>query len=126
VPDQDVATIQRGVARYLRQQCPKSVRLSVTIGHGGPPFLTSIDGRGARAALAALETAFGRKPVATREGGAIPVLDAFRRYLRGEILLVGLILPDCNIHSPNEKMELDNFYRGISMSADLLRRLGAV
>lgn len=124
VPNQKVETIQRIVARHLRRQCPKSVRITVTTGHGGPPFLTSIEGKGARAALAALETAFGRKPVATREGGAIPVLDSFRRYLSKEILLVGLILPDCNAHSPNEKMEVDNFYRGIAMSVDLLRRLG--
>jgi acetylornithine deacetylase/succinyl-diaminopimelate desuccinylase-like protein len=124
VPDQDFKTITRLVARHLRRQCPKTVRITVTPDHGGPPFLTSTDGPGARAALAALESAFGRKPVMTREGGAIPILDVLRRHLHGEILLLGLILPDCDAHSPNEKMDLDNFYRGIAMSADLLRRLG--
>lgn len=124
VPNQDVNTITRLVTRHLRRQCPKTVRIHVTTDHGGPPFLTSIDSRGAKAALGALENAFGRKPVATREGGAIPVLDALSRYVSREILLVGMILPDCNAHSPNEKMDVDNFHRGIAMSVELLRQLG--
>jgi acetylornithine deacetylase/succinyl-diaminopimelate desuccinylase-like protein len=74
--------------------------------------------------LAALEKAFGRKPVCTREGGTLPILDVFQRRIGGEILLVGLGSPDDNWHSPNEKMDLANFHRGIAMSADLLRRLG--
>ena len=51
------------------------------------------------------------------------ILDVFRRHLRGEIILVGLGLPDDNWHSPNEKLELNNFQRGIAMSAGLLQRL---
>jgi acetylornithine deacetylase/succinyl-diaminopimelate desuccinylase-like protein len=124
VPDQALGKIERLVNRHLRRQCPKSVRLTITRGHGGPPFLVSPNSPGSRAALAALEASFGRKPVMMREGGSIPVLDVFRRYLCDEILLVGLILPDCNAHSPNEKMEVDNFYRGTTMSVELLRRLG--
>jgi hypothetical protein len=47
-----------------------------------------------------------------------------RAYLRGDIIAVGLGLNDDNWHSPNEKMDLDNFHRGIAMSAELLQRLG--
>ena len=124
VPGQSLKKIQRLVARHLRRQCPKSVRLTIADGHGGPPFLVSTDSAGARAALKALEKAFSRKPVVMREGGSIPILDTLSRYVSKEILLVGLILPDCNAHSPNEKMEVDNFHRGITMSVELLRRLG--
>ncbi|HUJ71042.1 MAG TPA: dipeptidase [Verrucomicrobiae bacterium] len=123
VPGQNPAGVLRAVERHLRWQCPKSVRLTITGGHT-PPFFTATDGPGARAALAALEAAFGRKPVLCREGGSLPILDVFRRQLYGEILLVGLGLPDDNWHSPNEKMDLGNFQRGIAMSAELLRRLG--
>jgi acetylornithine deacetylase/succinyl-diaminopimelate desuccinylase-like protein len=71
-----------------------------------------------------LKKAFGRNPVFVREGGSLPILDVFQRYLGGEIILVGLGLPDDNWHSPNEKMDLTNFYRGIVMSTELLRELG--
>ena len=124
VPNQKPETIARLVTRYLRQICPPSVRLTITPGHHSHAFHESPRGRGAMAAAAALRKAFGREPVFAREGGSLPILDVFKRYLRGEIILVGLGLPDDNWHSPNEKMDLGNFHRGIAMSAELLRELG--
>jgi acetylornithine deacetylase/succinyl-diaminopimelate desuccinylase-like protein len=122
VPGQDSGRVMRTVERHLRRHCPKSVRLTITADHS-PAFYTAPDGPGARAALVALERAFHRKPVLCREGGSLPILDVFKRYLRGEVILVGLGLPDDNWHSPNEKMDLDNFHRGIALSAQLLREL---
>jgi len=124
VPNQNPVHLLKAVEQHLRRQCPKSVRLGITSGFN-PWFFAPPDGPGARAALAALRKAFGREPVCTREGGTLPILEGFRRHLRGEVILVGLGLPDDNWHSPNEKMDLDNFYRGIVMSAELIRELGA-
>ena len=124
VPGQNPKTIDRLVVQHLRRLAPKSVRLTLDAGHYSPPFLTDTSGPGARAALAALEYAFGRKPVCVREGGTIHILENFHRQLHGEVLAIGLGQTDDNWHSPNEKMELNNFYRGIAMSAELLRRLG--
>jgi acetylornithine deacetylase/succinyl-diaminopimelate desuccinylase-like protein len=123
VPNQNPARVCKAVERHLRRQCPKSVRLTMESGTN-PWFFAAPDGPGAKAALAALQKAFGRKPVCTREGGTLPILEDFKRYLHGEIILVGLSLPDDNWHSPNEKMDLDNFHRGTAMSAELLRELG--
>lgn len=123
VPRQRPETIVRLVTRHLRQQCPKTVRLTITEGHHAPAFLESPRGRGAMAAAAAMQKAFDRPAVFTREGGTLPILDLFKRHLGGEIVLVGLGLPDDNWHSPNEKMDLNNFHRGIAMSVELLRRL---
>jgi acetylornithine deacetylase/succinyl-diaminopimelate desuccinylase-like protein len=122
VPDQRADRVFQAVKRHLHRHCPKSVRLTI-IGDHTPSFFTAPDGAGARAALVALERAFHRKPVLNREGGSLPILDVFKRHLRGEIILVGLGLPDDNWHSPNEKMDLANFHRGIAMSAELLREL---
>jgi len=124
VPDQKPETIARLVSQHLRRICPPSVKLTVTEGHHSHPFMESPSGRGARAAAVALRKAFGRNPVFVREGGSLPILDVFKRHLRGEIILVGLGLPDDNWHSPNEKMDLANFHRGAVMSAELLRELG--
>ena len=122
VPNQDPGKIVRLVCRHLRKICPRSVRLRIVSDHSAP-FFEPPTGPGARAAAVALERAFGRKPVFVREGGSLPILDAFKRHLGGEIILVGLGLPDDNWHSPNEKMDLDNFQRGIVMSAALLGEL---
>src|ERR1041385_46239 len=125
VPNQQPEKIAKLVARHLQKICPGSVRLTITQGHHSPAFFESPRGRGARPPAAALKEAFGRDPVFVREGGSLPILDMFKRHLGGEIILVGLGLPDDNWHSPNEKMDLANFHRGIAMSAELLRELGA-
>lgn len=125
VPNQKPEKIARLVSQHLRRICPASVRLIVTEGHHSHPFLEPPSGRGARAAAVALKKSFGREPVFVREGGSLPILDVFKRQLGGEIILVGLGLPDDNWHSPNEKMDLANFHRGAVMSAELLRELGA-
>jgi len=124
VPNQKPAEIARLVTKHFRRICPPAVRLTITQGHHSHPFHESPRGRGAKAAAVALRKAFGREPVFVREGGSLPILDVFKRHLRGEIILVGLGLPDDNWHSPNEKMDLANFHRGIAMSAELLRELG--
>ncbi|MEI6085912.1 MAG: dipeptidase, partial [Verrucomicrobiota bacterium] len=104
VPNQSPEKVQALVVKHFRRHCPKTVRLQIEVGHCAPAFLTPPNGRGAKAALGALEAAFGRPPVCVREGGTLPILDVFRRHLHGEILLVGLGLADDNWHSPNEKM----------------------
>ena len=124
VPGQEPKKVGRLVEKHLRHLCPKSVRLAIDGGHGSAPFLESPDGPGARAAAVALRKSFGREPVFIREGGSLPILGEFKRHLGGELVLVGLGLPDDNWHSPNEKMELSNFHRGIAMSVELLRELG--
>jgi acetylornithine deacetylase/succinyl-diaminopimelate desuccinylase-like protein len=124
VPNQTARTIVERVTAHLRKHCPRSVRLAVFDQHYAEPFYGSPSGAGVKAGAAALETAFGRKAVFIREGGTLPILPHFARHLRGEIVPVGLGLMDDNWHAPNEKMDLDNFLRGIAMSVQLLRLLG--
>jgi acetylornithine deacetylase/succinyl-diaminopimelate desuccinylase-like protein len=124
VPDQNPQRIARLLTRHLKNICPPSVRISIQHRDGSAAFHESPQGRGAHAAAAALERAYGYKAVFAREGGTLPILDLFKRQLKGEIILVGLGLPDDNWHSPNEKMDLDNYRRGIAMSVELLGELG--
>jgi acetylornithine deacetylase/succinyl-diaminopimelate desuccinylase-like protein len=123
VSNQSAGQIIRLVSAHLRKHCPPTVRLTIFDTHEAEPFCEPPTGPGARAAAKACEQAFGRQAVFIREGGTLPILSYFKRYLRGEIIAVGLGLNDDNWHSPNEKMDLDNFHRGIAMSVELLRRL---
>jgi acetylornithine deacetylase/succinyl-diaminopimelate desuccinylase-like protein len=75
------------------------------------------------AARAAYADAFGREPVFAREGGTIPVVASLRRILGIETVLMGFGLPDDNLHAPNEKMDLENYYRGIETSLAFLEEL---
>ncbi len=123
VPDQKPEKICRLVTRHLRRLCPPTVRMTIKSGHGGEPYLVSPRSAHAEAALRALQTAFGHKPLLMREGGSIPIVTDFKKILGADTLLLGLALPDDNPHSPNEKFDLDCFARGMVMSAHLWQEL---
>ncbi len=125
VPNQEPAKIRRIVNEHLKKLCPKTVRMELTGGHGGEPYLVSPTGPQAQAALRALRTAFGAEPVLLREGGSIPIVTEMKKYLRADSLMLGLALPDDNAHSPNEKFSLEAYKKGMAMSAYLWRELAS-
>ena len=125
VPNQKPEKILKLVQRQLKELCPPSVRLTVTPGHGGDPYLVSPNSAYAKASLRALQAAFGHEPVLMREGGSIPIVTDFKKILGADTLLLGLSLPDDNAHSPNEKFDLDCFAKGMRLGAHLWPELAA-
>ena len=123
VPHQDPDQVAKRIGQHLAKLCPPTVRLEIDWGHKAEPYLVSPTGPQAQAALRALKSAFGCEPVLMREGGSIPIVNDFKKILGAESLLLGLALPDCNAHSPNEKFSLDCFEKGARMSALLWREL---
>jgi len=125
VPDQDPVDIAKMVTRHLKKIAPKSVKIEVRDLHGGEAWVTDTDNPALDAAGRALKRAFGRKPVYVREGGSIPIVATFDQLLGVPAVLMGFGLNDDNLHAPNEKMELDNFFGGIKASAFMMEELGA-
>ena len=125
VPDQNPRTINRLLKKQLKKLCPPTVKLEVDEGHGADAYLVSPDGAQAQAALSALREAFGHEPVILREGGSISIITEFKNVLGADSLLLGLALPDDNLHSPNEKFDLACFHKGAEMSARLWPKLAA-
>jgi acetylornithine deacetylase/succinyl-diaminopimelate desuccinylase-like protein len=123
VPNQRPARIRKIVCDYIAKICPPTVRLEIEAGHGAEAYLVSPTSAQARAALRAIEAAFGCQPVLMREGGSIPIVNDFKKILGADSLLLGLGLPDGNAHSPNEKFNLDCFAKGQAMSAHLWQEL---
>jgi acetylornithine deacetylase/succinyl-diaminopimelate desuccinylase-like protein len=81
--------------------------------HGGPGALINLDSKYMRTAGSVLQQVFGNAPVYEREGGSIPVVAAFQKVLGIDSIMMGFGLPDDNLHSPNERFYLPNFYNGI-------------
>ena len=125
VPGQSPREVIRLLKKRLRQLCPPSVRLRLEDGHGADPYLVSPTSPRAEAALGALRSAFGHEPVILREGGSIPIVTEFKKILGADSLLLGLALPDDNLHSPNENFDLDCLRGGARMSAHLWPMLAA-
>lgn len=126
VADQDPKRILKLVCEHLQKICLPTVRLKMEKGHSGAPYMVSPQSTYAQAAMRALETAFHQKPLMAREGGSIPIVTEIKKILGADTLLLGLGLPDDNVHSPNEKFSLEAFEKGKWMSANLWRKLSAV
>ncbi len=124
VADQHPAGVFAKVKAHFETHCPRGVRLEVKQGHGGEPYLTSPNLPAGLAAQNALRRAFpGREVALIREGGSIPIVATFRQVLGVETLLLGLALPDCRAHAPNENFPVENFEAGIRLNRALLEEL---
>jgi acetylornithine deacetylase/succinyl-diaminopimelate desuccinylase-like protein/molybdopterin-guanine dinucleotide biosynthesis protein A len=125
VPDQTPEEIEEKLTRHLKAITPREVKVTVTSLHGGPAFLSAVDHPAFRATERALERAFGRKPVLTREGGSIPFTATIQDALRCPVILMGFGLPDENSHAPNERLDLENYEKGILSAIYLYEELAA-
>jgi acetylornithine deacetylase/succinyl-diaminopimelate desuccinylase-like protein len=123
VPDQEGDEILKLARAHLEKNLPKGVTMEITDGHSGPWYLTDPHSAIGEAAQRALRKAFDRDPALIREGGSIPIVSQFRGILGIETLLVGLALPDCRAHSPNENFPLENFEGGIRLNKAILQEL---
>lgn len=113
VPDQNPDEIARLFSEHFKRIAPKSVKVKIDFIHGGQPVVTELDSRGYRAATKAIKTTFNKEPFRVYSGGSIPVVAYFKEFLGIDSILMGFGLDNDNIHSPNEKMDLVNFYKGI-------------
>ena len=124
VPDQSPDEIAAKVTRHLKKIAPPSVKLKITKLHGGEAWLAPSSHPALQAAGRAVKRAFGKTPVFVREGGSIPVIASFSKMLNVPSVLMGIGLNDDNLHAPNEKIDLDNFYQGNEAAAFLMEELG--
>lgn len=113
VPNQQSAEIERLFTAHFKKIAPDNVKVKVTPVHGGEAAVTPTDSIAYKAAEKAIETTFGKKPIPTRGGGSIPVVALFEKALKVKSVLLGFGLDNDNLHSPNEKYDLFNFYKGI-------------
>ena len=124
VPDQKPAKIVELVQAHVKKHLPPGVTVDVEIGHSGNPYLVEMNSPAGQAAQRALAATFpGAEPALIREGGSIPIVQTFKDVLGVETLLLGLALPDCKVHSPNENFPLENFHAGARLNRNLLREL---
>jgi acetylornithine deacetylase/succinyl-diaminopimelate desuccinylase-like protein len=123
VPDQRGEEILHLAKKHLKKNLLEGVTMEVTMGHTGPWYLTDPHDVWGEAAQRALRKAFNRDAALIREGGSIPIVSEFRGILGVETLLMGLALPDCRAHSPNENFPLENFEGGIRLNKAILQEL---
>ena len=113
VPHQDHHKISQLFADYIRSITPATVQVKITPMHGGQGYVCPITLPAYQASEKGFEKAFGRKPLAVRRGGSIPIIATFEQVLGIKTILMGFGLESNAIHSPNENMPLDILRKGI-------------
>ena len=113
VPNQSSTVITEKVLNYFKSIAPDNVTVSAFEHHGGEPYITPIDSHEYQSASKAIATTFGKDPIPVRGGGSIPICSLFEQELGLKIVFMGFGLDSDNLHSPNEKYDIVNFYKGI-------------
>jgi len=113
VPNQQSDKITQLFTEHFQKIAPAYVKVKVSAHHGGEPVVTPTDSVAYRAAQKAISESFGKEPIPTRGGGSIPIVALFEKELGIKTVLMGFGLDSDNLHSPNEKYDLANYYKGI-------------
>ena len=121
--NQDHERIGKAFADYMQQLAPVGVRVHVTPMHGGQGYVCPIDIPAYKAAEKGFEVAFGKRPLAARRGGSIPIISSFEQILGVKTILMGFGLEQNAIHSPNESMDLETWENGIVAVTEFYRNL---
>ena len=113
VPNQSSEKITQLFTEHFNRIAPPYVKVKVTPHHGGEPVVTPTDSAAYKAAQKAIAEAFGVDPIPTRGGGSIPIVALFEAELGIKTVLMGFGLDSDALHSPNEKYDIYNYYKGI-------------
>jgi acetylornithine deacetylase/succinyl-diaminopimelate desuccinylase-like protein len=113
VPNQSASKITEKLLNYFKSIAPPSVTVKASEHHGGEPYMTPVNSKAYQAASKAIEAVFNKKPIPVRGGGSIPICSLFEKELGVKIVFMGFGLDSDNLHSPNEKFNIENYYKGI-------------
>jgi len=124
VPNQDPDDILKKYTDYVKKLTPKGIQTNIKVHSKGPACVVNTDNPYARASVEAMHEVFGRDTVYIRSGGSIPIVTQFDKDLKIPSIMMGMGLPDDNLHAPNEKFHIPNFYRGIESIIRFFQKLG--
>jgi acetylornithine deacetylase/succinyl-diaminopimelate desuccinylase-like protein len=123
VPDQRPEDVEPALRAWLDERVPAGVAVEVAREGGVAPVLTPVDHPAVAVLSRVIERVWGRPPLYTREGGSGPE-EALGRILDAPLLFLGVGLPGDRIHAPNERMVMDQFWKGLVAAGELLVELG--
>jgi acetylornithine deacetylase/succinyl-diaminopimelate desuccinylase-like protein len=125
VADQDPVAVAASFRRWVEERVPEGVEVELTPHGAVAPALTPVEHPAVGALGRAIEKVWGRPPLFTREGGSGPE-EALGRILGAPVLFLGVGLPDDRFHAPNERLVLDQLWRGLLAAGELWHELAAV
>jgi len=124
VPNQNADDVLNKFKKFVKKLTPKGIQTSIKVWSKGPACVVGTDNPYIQAATEALHDVFKKDTVFIRSGGSIPIVTDFQDVLKIPSVMMGFGLPDDNLHAPNEKFHIPNFYRGIESICVFFEKLG--
>src|SRR4029077_3635132 len=124
VPNQDPATIRAAIEKQIQSLTTPGVSISVEVLGSAPPVLCGVDNPAAKALRSAYSEAFGRDTALIRVGGSITVSIDFQEAGGAPLVISGIGEADAAAHSPNERLSVDQYHRGIEAVIRFICKLG--
>ncbi len=112
-PDQDPEEVHQQLRRYLEENAPPTIRWELDYLAGAYPVITDRHSPWMQALVDAMQRVWNKRPLFKPEGATVPIVGFMQRILGVDSVMAGFILPDANLHAPNEKLHLPTWYRGI-------------
>lgn len=123
VPNQKARTVERQLRKQVKALAPPHARVSVECIHGADPVLADISAPPFEHIKRAFREVEGREAVPIRSGGSIPIVPALAKK-KAPVVLAGIGLPDDRLHAPNEKLSLDQFWKGVKVFGRFFQLMG--
>ena len=136
VGNQDPKQVGDLVRQAILDRTPEGIMAKIDMGHQGAPYLVVPPGKpnspdnapvlltkAFEAAKVAISEEFPNSALFLREGGSIPIIADIKTTLGLDSVMIGLFLPEDNLHAPNESMNIDVLKKGIRVSKSILRSL---
>jgi len=124
VPDQRPDKIFKQYSKFVNTLVPKGIQLKIKQFSVADPIVIKTNNPFVKASTEAMKEVFHKETVYIRSGGSIPIVADFEKHLKIPSVMMGFGLPDDNLHAPNEKFHIPNFYRGIESIILFLQRVG--
>jgi acetylornithine deacetylase/succinyl-diaminopimelate desuccinylase-like protein len=125
VPDMNPEDIFKRYSQYVNSLTPKAIQIKIKCWSMAEPIVIRTDNRFVKASTEAMKEVFNKDTVYVRGGGSVPIVGDFEKHLKIPTVMMGFGLPDDNLHAPNEKFHIPNFYRGIESIIRFFQKLGA-
>lgn len=124
VPDQRPGEIFKLYSKYVKKITPKGIDIKIKQFSVADPIVIGTDNKYVKASTEAMHDVFKKDTVYIRSGGSIPIVADFEKFLKIPSVMMGFGLPDDNLHAPNEKFHIPNFYRGIESIIRFFQKVG--
>jgi acetylornithine deacetylase/succinyl-diaminopimelate desuccinylase-like protein len=125
VPDMQPEDIFKRYSQFVNSLTPNGIQIKIKCWSMAEPIVIRTDNKFVKASTEAMKEVFSKDTVYVRGGGSVPIVGDFEKHLKIPTVMMGFGLPDDNLHAPNEKFHIPNFYRGIESIIRFFQKLGA-